>query len=379
MVTCWRFLQTAALSALLAACAAPHTPAPPAPGEPAAASGAQASSPPSAPPAPEGSGAPARRAAGTPAAARPELKEFARALADSRNLDEDRALALLEGARYSPAVARAIRPAPRTGRIVRSWPVYRGRFVEPRRIRSGRTFLRDYRTVLEQAERRYGVPASVIVAIIGVETLYGANTGNFRILDALSTLAFDYPDPARPDRARMFRDQLADFVELALQGRLDPGVRGSYAGALGLPQFMPGSLKRYAVDGDGDGKTDLMYSVPDAVMSVANFLVEHGWQPGLPVFAPVRLPPDPAPLVDGGLAPHLSWRELQGAGASPIPSGGNPAWQRAPLGVIDLPDESAGTVQYRTATPNFFALTQYNRSYFYASAVADLAEAIVRD
>jgi len=365
MRICSRFLQISVLSAFLAACSGSRPP------------GAQPSAPAGSPQAPAVPGvsaaAPAPPAPGL--AQQPELREFARALSDQRDLDQQDVLALLRGARYSPAVARLVRPSP--VKSVRSWSAYRGRYVEPRRIRAGRGFLRDYRSVLDEASRRYGMPSEIIVAIIGVETVYGQNTGNFRVVDALATLGFDYPDPSRPDRARMFRDQLADFVELALGGRLDPGVRGSYAGAIGLPQFMPGSIKRYAVDGDGDGRIDLMYSVPDAVMSVGNFLREHGWQPGLPVFAPARLPADPSALVDGGLSPHLTWNDLLAAGATAAAPG--PAWQRAPLGVIDLVDQPAGTVEYRTATPNFFALTQYNRSYFYASAVADLAAAIARD
>ena len=329
-------------------------------------------------------------------AQRPELQDFARALSDTRGLGQQDVLALLDGARYSPAVARAVSPSP--VKSVRSWNAYRSRFVEPRRIRAGRDFLRDHRAVLDEAARRYGVPAEILVAIIGVETRYGKHTGSFRVLDALATLGLYYPDPNRPDRARMFREQLADFVELALGGQLDPAVQGSYAGAIGLPQFMPGSIKRYAVDGDGDGRIDLMYSVPDAVMSMGHFLREHGWLPGLPVFAPVRLPADASALVDGGLTPHLEWKDLLAAGADATTgdaAGANAkaastaeadaaapsrdaAWQRAPLGVIDLVDQPAGTVQYRTATPNFFALTQYNRSYFYAAAVADLAAAIAQ-
>src|SRR5690606_33832246 len=220
-------------------------------------------------------------------------------------------------------------------------------------------------TLLTQAAQRYGVPASIIASIIGVETLYGRNMGSFRVLDALATLAFDYPDPAKPERAEMFRGQLGDFITLALQDKLALDARGSYAGAIGMPQFMPGSIRRYAVDGDHDGHIDLANSVADSVMSVGNFLVEHGWQRGLPVFAPVILPPDPSALASGGLQPTQTWASLRAAGARLAPGAQADGWQDRPLGVVDLVEEARGTVQYRTATPNFFALTQYNRSYFY--------------
>ena len=175
----------------------------------------------------------------------------------------------------------------------------------------------------------------------------------------------------------MFRNQLSDFLSLVMQNRLDVTAQGSFAGAMGMAQFMPGSIKRYAIDGDGNGVIDLANSEQDAIYSIANFLVEHGWQQGLPVFAPTALPADAAPLVDGGLTPRLDWTQLQAAGAR---SSGDAmaGWTRHPLGVINLPDEQHGTVQYRSGTPNFFALTHYNRSYFYASSVADLAQALAQ-
>ena len=186
-------------------------------------------------------------------------------------------------------------------------------------------------------------------------------------------MAFDYPEPVKPERVEMFRKQLADFITLTLQGKLEPGALGSFAGAIGMPQFMPTSIANYAVDGDDDGHIDLANSVPDAVMSVGSFLQKHGWQRGLPVFAPVILPADPSALVDGGLTPGLDWARLQQAGARMSPGGAAGSWQSSPLGVVDLAEEARGTVQYRTGTANFFVITQYNRSYFYATAVADLA------
>jgi len=310
---------------------------------------------------------------------RPEVQAYARQLAADRGLRVDAVVSALSGARYSETVARLIAPPPGK-KISRSWITYRSRVVEPKTIGWGVTFWQENHDSLDRAAQRFGVPASVIVAIIGVETRYGRNMGSFRVLDSLSTLAFDYPDPAKPERAQMFRDQLSDFLTLVMQGKLDLQTRGSYAGAIGMPQFMPGSVMRYAVDGDGTGHIDLANSPNDAILSVGNFLMEHGWQRGLPVFAPVTLPADPSPLVDGGLKPQRDWPGLRAAGAAAragtMQTGAGNAWQQGPLGVIDLPEESAGTAEYRTATVNFFALTQYNRSYFYATSVADLAEAV---
>jgi len=235
------------------------------------------------------------------------------------------------------------------------------------------------------------VPASVVVAIIGVETLYGQHTGNFPVLDTLYTLAFHHPEPARPARVALFREQLADLIELDYARELDARLsKGSFAGALGLAQFMPGSIRRFARDGDGDGRIDLSTSAADAIASVANFLREHGWQQSLPVFAPVTLPDDVQSLLTHGLHATLDWPALQAAGARldkaeetlQAPA----AWQSHPLGVIALVEEGATDnatqtptqplTQYRVATPNFYALTHYNRSYFYAAAVADLAQAL---
>jgi membrane-bound lytic murein transglycosylase B len=314
----------------------------------------------------------------TTASRRLALQQFGVELAASRQLPEAKVLGLINEARYNPTVIRIVTP-PAVGqpRVPRSWATYRGRFVEPIRINQGRTFMQQYASELDQATKRYGVPQNIIAAIIGVETLYGKSQGNFRVLDALASLGFDYPNPNRPDRAAMFRGQFADLIELDLAGKLDArNIKGSYAGAIGIPQFMPGSIKRFAVSATGSNSIDLSNNMSDAIMSVANFLVEHGWQRGLPVFAPVTLPASADKLVDGGLKANLDWPQLRAAGATLAVGAKETAWARAPLGVIDLPEEAAGRVELRTATPNFFAITQYNRSYFYAASVADLAQAL---
>jgi membrane-bound lytic murein transglycosylase B len=376
MFNSWRLLQLASLPALLAACAAPaaqHSPTAP-PRIPSASESIRIG-----PAGPDLSGLDGETSELTPGGAlRPDIRDFVEKLADEKGLSRDRLVSALSTARFSPTVARLI--APTAGKkVVRSWTVYRSRVVEPKRIGWGVNFWQENQSVLSRASQRFGVPSSIIVAIIGVETLYGRNMGSFRVIDALTTLAFDYPDPGKPERAAMFRDQLADFLILSIgQQRVDINSSGSFAGAIGMPQFMPGSIMRYAVDGDGDGHIDLTDSVDDAVMSVGNFLMQHGWQRGLPVFAPITLSPAAQTLADGGLTPTVDWNRLHGAGATLAPADAQSAWMERPLGVIDLPDDQDGTAQYRTATENFFAITQYNRSYFYAASVADLAGAISR-
>ena len=306
-----------------------------------------------------------------------DIQAFAEEVARVRGLPLDHVYGLLREARYNATAARLM--APSKTRIRRSWVTYRNRFVEPIRIRDGQKFWNENVQELAHTEAVYGVPASIIVAIIGVETLYGRHTGDFRVLDALATLGFRYPDPDRPERAHMFRNQLADLIALDYQGKLNARqVTGSFAGAMGLPQFMPGSLKRYAADGDHDGRIDLHTNTSDAIASVARFLRLHGWQPNVPVFAPVIPAADAQRLVTGGLTPTLSWKELEDSGTSLQPGAQEGEWQRHPLGVVNLVDEPRNTVEYRVGTPNFFALTHYNRSYFYASSVADLAEELER-
>ena len=249
-----------------------------------------------------------------------------------------------------------------------SWDDYRAQFVNETRITRGLEFWKANRRALKRAEQRYGVPAQYLVAIIGVETNYGRNMGRYRVIDALSTLAFDYPP-----RASFFRRELEQYLLLAREEGLDVfSLRGSYAGAIGIPQFMPGSLRRYAVDFNGDGRIDLSRSAADAVGSVANFLKEHGWQPGEAVL--FRAKPSPEALaryVDGSVEPKTRIAELLASGlelepAPPVPSPAPDA-----LGVL-----VALGAEYRVGLQNFYVITRYNRSALYASAVSDLADAL---
>ncbi|MFV0283034.1 MAG: lytic murein transglycosylase B [Castellaniella sp.] len=306
----------------------------------------------------------------------PEVRAFARETAQAKALPLANVEALLAEARYNATAVKLMTPPTRSGRIRRAWTSYRRRHVDAVRIRKGVEFWQAHRAAIDRASARTGVPPSIIVAIIGIETVYGQYTGNHRVLDTLATLGFRYPDPKRPERQTMFREQLADLIVLDQRKELNARVvEGSFAGAIGLPQFMPGSLIRYAVDGDGDGRIDLVSNTDDAIASVAAYLQAHGWVRNVPVFAPVALPANAIQLAQEGLKPESNWNTLRASGLRALPGGGS-AWQTQALGVIDLQDEARNTHDMRCATPNFFAITYYNRSYFYAASVADLAHEI---
>ena len=240
-------------------------------------------------------------------------------------------------------------------------------FLSDKRIADGRTFWDENRATLARAEARYGVPPEYIVAIIGVETFYGRNVGKWRVVDALTTLAFDYPP-----RAAFFRDELVNYLLLAREDGFDVfSLRGSYAGAIGIPQFIPSSIRRYAIDFDGDGKVDLPGSKPDAIGSVANFLREHGWQSGADVLFDARVSGEAwQPFADGTVDAKHPIGALIAAGVEPVNLPPALAAERAALIELPTPERAA---EYRIGLKNFWVLTRYNRSAFYASAVADLA------
>ncbi len=272
----------------------------------------------------------------------------------------------LRFARIGPneTVLRAIQPAA-VPELQRSWARYRTRFLNERRIDAGARFWQQHALTLRRASATFGVPEEIIVAIIGVETEYGRNTGRFGVMQALSTLAFRYPP-----RATFFRGELEQFLLLARENGFDPlQVKGSYAGAIGIPQFMPGSQRHYAVDFDGDGRIDLTKSTEDAIGSVASFLARHGWETGGRIAVPARVSSDPAPMLALGIKPVQPLAELLAGG---IESEGNPD---SPGALIDLvtPEQ---TTEYWVGFQNFYVITRYNRSSFYAMAVFQLAEAI---
>ncbi|SNS37432.1 membrane-bound lytic murein transglycosylase B [Noviherbaspirillum humi] len=278
--------------------------------------------------------------------------------------------------RYIDSAIQLMKPAP-PGKP-KNWRAYRARFVEPVRINAGVAFWDTHAEALARAEQTYGVPAEIIVGIIGVETVYGRNTGNFRVLDAITTLAFDYPNtPTRAARMSFFRGELENTLLLSRDTGIDPfSLLGSYAGAIGWPQFMPGSVRKFAVDFDGDGKVDLRGSPVDAIGSVANFLAEHGWKRGQPVAFPTTLNETPGSrnwemFIAQGLEAKFTLAELRAAGVNPS----MPVPEDLPYGLVDLQNGGEQT-DYWLATDNFFAITQYNRSFFYAMSVLELGRAV---
>lgn len=276
--------------------------------------------------------------------------------------------AMFAQVRRDDSVLRRIAPPPSDFR--RSWRAYRARFLDPVRIREGLRFWAENESWLALAEARYGVPPEIIVAILGVETVYGRITGDVRVVDALTTLAFDYPR-----RADYFRSELEQFLLYVRDEQLDAfSLHGSYAGAIGLPQFMPGSIRRYAVDLDGDGHIDLRRNPADAIGSVGNFLAAHGWRSGEPIVFRARYDSESrlAPLVDAGIRPQFTIGELADYGVGSV----EPVSQEIPLALIDLPNGDDST-SYFLGAPNFYVITRYNRSSFYAMAVHDLARALV--
>jgi membrane-bound lytic murein transglycosylase B len=292
---------------------------------------------------------------------RPEVQAFITDLVQRHGFAETELRQLFSKVTPVDGVMQLMVPAERP-----PWEQYRAMFLNDARIEGGLAFWKANRRALRRAARQYGVPAQYIVAIVGVETYYGKNMGRWRVIDALSTLAFDYPA-----RAAFFRTELEQYLLLSREKGLDVfALRGSYAGAIGIPQFMPGSLRRYGVDFDGDGAIDLRRSSADAIGSVANFLKNHGWRAGEPVIYNARIKADDAlKFLDGSVTPKYPLKEIIGAGVElePAPAPGS----LDALGVlVALGDE------HRVGLHNFWVITRYNRSAFYATAVSDLAAAL---
>lgn len=307
-----------------------------------------------------------------------EVADFIHQMVTRHGFDQGALETIMRKTRYVESAIQLMKPAP-PGKP-KNWAAYRARFVEPMRINAGIRFWDEHADALARAEQDYGVPAEIIVGIIGVETIFGRNTGNFRVMDAITTLAFAYPDtPTRMARMMYFRGELENTLLFARESGIDPfSLLGSYAGAIGLPQFMPGSILRFAVDFDGDGKIDLRNSALDAIGSVANFLALHGWQRGEPTVFPASI--DASDENDNkrwqnflgqGLEAKFTLDELEQSGIMPV---GEPPSDTL-YGLVDLQNGFDPTA-YWLGTANFFAITRYNRSFFYAMSVIDLARAV---
>ena len=301
---------------------------------------------------------------------------FVRDTAARYGIDPDVIEATLARAQVLDSVIAAMsRPAER----VKPWSEYRPMFITPARIDGGRRFMDAHRDELLRVQARTGVPAEVIVAIIGVETSYGANTGKYRVLDALYTLAFNYPrsgDPAQAEREvrreLFFRDELAKLFELGREEKLDiTTLKGSYAGAMGMGQFMPSSYLDYAVDGNGDGRRDLFNSYDDVFSSIANYFVKKGgWVRGGQVAVPATLAPGREEFNPTEWMPTWSLADLAQRGYQPSA----PVQPGATATPITL--EGSTGKQYWLGFQNYYAITRYNLSKMYAMAVFQLSQAI---
>ena len=296
----------------------------------------------------------------------PQVAEFVGEMTRDYGFAGEQLMDVFREAERKQSILDAIsRPAER----VKQWKEYRPMFLTDARVARGVDFWREHEAVLARAEKEYGVPAQVIVSIIGVETFYGRNTGNYRVIDALSTLGFDYPP-----RAEFFRKELREFLLLAREEQVDPlSLKGSYAGAMGLPQFMPSSYRKWAVDSDGDNHRNIWGSIPDVAASVANYMKAHGWQSGGKVVVPVSLSitPELQAVIDEKTELKYSVGQLRKMGVTPMQTVAD--HERAILFRLET---SPGVYEYFIGLHNFYTIWQYNHSRMYVTAVRDIANGV---
>jgi membrane-bound lytic murein transglycosylase B len=316
-------------------------------------------------------------------AQRPDALRWAEDVAQRRSLDPAWVRKVIGSATYQPRVAQLILPPAHGG--AKNWRAYRQRFVEPVRIQRGAAFWARNRQTLARAQQQFSVPPEIIVGILGVETIYGQNMGNFGVLDALATLGFDYPASPVNAAARQayFRSELEYFLTLCQHTDMTPSSPlGSYAGAMGMPQFMPSSWQRYAIDFDGDGRIDLWNSDADVIGSVANYFHAYGWVPGLPTHYAVHLPPDISSVdLDALLAPDiLPTFRPEALTAKGVQLDAAAQADPGRLALVELqngdPQISRNAPSYVAGTENFYVITRYNHSSYYAMAVIELGQAV---
>jgi membrane-bound lytic murein transglycosylase B len=305
-----------------------------------------------------------------------EAMALADEIARRHGLDRKWVRRTLAKARYVPQVAKLVIPPPVT--TPRNWQQYRSRFLEPERIQAGVAFWQAHRETLERAAGTYGVPPEVVIGIIGVETFYGRQLGRYRVLDALATLALDFPaeHPRAAARTAFFRSELGEFLSQRHKAGLDPfKARGSYAGAMGIPQFMPSSWAKYAVDFDHDGRVDLLDSTADAIGSVAHYFKAFNWQPGMAThyavdFDYARL--DMPALLEPDIKPTFAVEHFTAKG---VVLQGEARRHSGPLALVELQNGDYSP-SYVAGTENFYAITRYNWSSYYALAVIELGQAV---
>jgi membrane-bound lytic murein transglycosylase B len=299
---------------------------------------------------------------------RADVRSFIDSMREDHGIETRDLERILGAVRYQPTVVRLLGPMPSSAPSpARSYARYRAKFMTPSLISAGTQFWAQHAEDLRRAEEEFGVPAEVILGILGVETAYGRNTGSFRAIDALATIAFD-----GHRRQEFFRDELKELLLLSREKGIDPlRIMGSYAGAVGLPQFMPSSYRRYAVDYDRDGAIDLLGSPADAIGSIASYIKAFGWVPGETATAPVRLLPGSEMELVSGLERIHDVQEVQGKGV--VFSGSEPP--AGPCSIFELPTPGKAS-KFVAGFTNFEVVTRYNRSTFYASAVLELGNAI---
>ena len=309
-------------------------------------------------------------------ATRPDAMQLADDIAQKRNLDRAWVREAVGQSRYLAGIAKAVTPPP-VG-VPKNWALYRSRFIEPVRVRAGVKFWQANAEVLQRAQDETGVPAEIIVGIVGVESIYGQQTGTYRVMDALTTLALDFPQthPRASARSAFFRAELEEFLALTARTRTNPlALLGSYAGAMGMPQFMPSSWVKYAIDFDSDGRVDLFNSSADVIGSVANYFKSFGWKSGMPTHYAVQFDPqtlDMAALMTPDILPTFVAEAFSAKGALLDAQ----AQQHAgPLALVELQNGDAPP-QYVAGTENFYVITRYNWSSYYAMAVIELGREV---
>ena len=313
---------------------------------------------------------------GTAFGSSPEVLQLADQLAQTHQLPSTWVRQQLSRAQFLRGVPKLVLPPPVS--TPKNWRAYRVRFVEPRRINAGSAFWQKHRSALEKAEATYGVPAEMVVGILGVETFYGQHMGHYRVLDALATLALHFPaeHPRAAERQAFFQAELGHFlVQMRQQPVGAAPIQGSFAGAMGWPQFMPSSWAQFAVDFDGDGRIDLLNSPVDAIGSVANYFKAFGWQTGMPTHYPVSFDEarlDKPTLLAPDILPSFSVRNFQDKG---VVLDEVAQQHTGPLALVELfnGEESAS---YVAGTENFYVVTRYNWSSYYALAVIELGQAV---
>jgi membrane-bound lytic murein transglycosylase B len=303
-------------------------------------------------------------------AVRDDVQEFIDALAVGYGFDRGWLKSVIAQARYNETAERLTTPslAPPGSR---NWREYRARSLDESRLREGLVFWQTHRDTLARASALFGVPEEIIVAIIGIETMFGRLSGSHRTLDVLMTLSFDYTR-----RSAYYREELAQFLLLCREQRLDPlAQRGSFAGALGLPQFMPSSIRARAIDFDGDGRVDIARSPADAIGSVARFLSMHGWERDVPIAFNAQASAEVFEVLGESIRALYRWQDVQRLGVT-IDGSLDPDTR---VLLADLPFVSISGiegVEHRIGTVNFSALLHYNRSFFYATSVAEFAQTL---